>query len=234
MGGVTPRRPHQRVVSVALVLCVGLLAAACGSSSSGAAGNSSGSDDISTPLNGKDPAGLAGAVAQSPATPKPNFTLPDTSGQPFDFQTQTQGKLTLLYFGYTHCPDVCPATMAELGEGYKALPAADRAKIDVVFVTTDPDRDTGPVLRTWLNSFSPDFTGLVGTVGQTNAVLTSMGLPAIVHESTKDGGYAVDHIAIVFAFTSDGKAHVEFTDGVAPDRITHDLKLLVGGWRKGL
>jgi protein SCO1/2 len=210
------------------------MAASCDSSGSGSAsGQSANTGNVNTPLHGADPKGLAGAVVQSPATPKPSFTLPDTSGVPFNFGTATQGKVTLLYFGYTNCPDVCPATMAELSGGYDALPKADRAKVSVVFVTTDPARDTGPVLHTWLSNINPAFTGLVGTVDQTNAVLTSLQLPPIVHEATKDGGYAVDHIAVVYAFTSDNKAHAEFTDGVAPDRVTHDLKLLVRGWHKG-
>jgi protein SCO1/2 len=218
--------------AMALALLAGCSSGSAAAKSTGSTG-SAGSGDVNTPLHGRDPKGLAGAVAQSPATPKPSFTLPDTAGVPFNFATATQGKVTLLYFGYTNCPDVCPATMAELSGGYDALPKADRANVKVVFVTTDPARDTGPVLKDWLSNINPDFIGLVGTADQTNAVLTSLQLPPVVHEAIKGGGYAVDHIAVAFAFTNDNKAHVEFTDGVAPDRVTHDLKLLLRGWHNG-
>ena len=221
-----------RRVLLALVAAIALIVTGCDSSGS-TSGQSANTGNVNTPLHGANPKGLAGAVVQSPATPKPSFTLPDTSGAPFNFTTATQGKVTLLYFGYTNCPDVCPATMAELSAGYDALSKADRAKVSVVFVTTDPARDTGPVLHAWLSDINPAFTGLVGTVDQTNAVLTSLQLPPIVHEATKDGGYAVDHIAVAYAFTNDNKAHAEFTDGVAPDRVTHDLKLLIRGWHTG-
>ena len=228
-----PVPPTARRLAVAAVLLVSLAAAGAGcSSKSGASDKSAETDDISTPLNGRDPKGFAAAVKQDPPSPKPTFTLPDTSGAPFDFAARTAGKLTLLYFGYTNCPDVCPATMAEISQGYNALPAADRAKIDVVFVTTDPERDTGPVLATWLGSINKHFIGLSGTVEQTNAILASMGFPAIEKEPVGDG-YAVTHIAYIYTYTSDNQAHVQFTDGVAPDRITHDLEMLVDGWPKG-
>src|ERR1700760_2461487 len=108
-----PSVDSRRLAAVAVVVvALGVLVAGC-SSSSGASDKSAETDDVSTPLHGRDPKGFAAAVTQSPASPKPNFTLPDTSGAPFDFAAQTNGKLTLLYFGYTNCPDVCPATMAE-------------------------------------------------------------------------------------------------------------------------
>jgi protein SCO1/2 len=214
-----------------LLVSLATIVAACGSTS-GASDKSAESDDISTPLNGRDPKGFAAAVQQDPPTAKPSFTLPDTSGVPFDLGARTQGKLTLLYFGYTNCPDVCPATMAELSQGYNALPAADRAKIDVVFVTTDPERDTGPVLSAWLGKINKHFIGLTGTVDQTNAILESMGFPKIEKEKVGDG-YAVTHIAFTYVYTSDNKSHIQFTDGVSPDRITHDLKKVVNGWSKG-
>ena len=82
----------------------------------------------------------------NPPQPRPAFTLTDTSGQPFSFATATAGKPTFLYFGYTHCPDVCPTTMADIGIALKTVPAAIRAKTEVVFVTTDVTEDTGPVI----------------------------------------------------------------------------------------
>ena len=73
---------------------------------------------------------------------KPHLVLTDTHGKPFDLVKQTAGRPTLLYFGYTHCPDVCPTTMSDIAVARRKLPAAERDKLQVVFVTTDPTRDT--------------------------------------------------------------------------------------------
>ena len=94
---------------------------------------------------------LRGLIPQ-PLPKKPNFTLTDTAGHPFDFTRQTRGKLTYLYFGYTHCPDACPLTMGDIASALRRAPASVRSRVAVVFVTVDPRRDTATVLRTWLNS----------------------------------------------------------------------------------
>lgn len=102
-----------------------------------------------------------GAPLNPPLT-KPSFTLTDDQSVPFDFQADTAGKVTLLYFGYTHCPNLCPENMAMVAFALKDLPAAIRARIAVVFVTTDPRRDTPSVLATWLGKFNATFIGLTG------------------------------------------------------------------------
>src|SRR4051812_23126428 len=83
----------------------------------------------------------------------PNVTLTDTSGKPFNLATATTSPLTLVFFGYTHCPDDCPTTMADVAAGLRKLTRAQQQQIKVVFVTTDPWRDTPQTLRTWLNNF---------------------------------------------------------------------------------
>jgi protein SCO1/2 len=95
----------------------------------------------------------------APGLPKPNFTLTDTNGNPYDLDGQTQGYLTALYFGYTNCPDVCPTHMANIAAALRQLPASVTSHIKVLFVTTDPARDTPAVLRAWLNNFDPTFIG---------------------------------------------------------------------------
>ncbi len=216
---------RRRVALLAVLLLIA--APAC---SSDTPANTDQADSVNQPLNGRNPKGLVGAVEQSPATPKPSFVLTDTSGAAFDLAKATSGAVTLLYFGYTHCPDVCPTTMADIGAAYRSLAPDIAANIKVVFVTSDPERDTAPVLRAWLDHFGASFTGLTGTVAQVNSALDSMGLPPIVKEPTSDGDYTVGHVSVVYAFTGDDLAHVVFTDGVATDRIAHDMKLLVGGW----
>jgi protein SCO1/2 len=96
--------------------------------------------------------GWHGAVLIQPLA-KPSFTLTDTAGQPYDFRAQTAGKTTLLFFGYTHCPDICPMHMANIATAMDRT-GLSAEQVAVVFVTTDPARDTPERLRTWLGHFN--------------------------------------------------------------------------------
>src|SRR5215467_1267581 len=98
----------------------------------------------------------------TPPLPKPKFTLTDTSGAPFDLWSETQSYVTLLFFGYTHCPDDCPLHMANIASSLQQLPAEIGEQVKVVFVTTDPARDSAAVLRAWLDNFDARFVGLTG------------------------------------------------------------------------
>ena len=178
------------------------------------------------------PKGLRGVV-QSPGMPKPNFSLADTSGKPFNLQADTAGDVTLLYFGYTHCPDVCPTHMANIAAALQQLPPTVSSHIKVVFVTTDPARDTPAVLRAWLDHFDPGFIGLSGTIDQIQAAATASGLPASVIDTTDrvpDGSYSVDHAAQVDAFTTDNLDHVVYPSGYTEKDWVNDLPKLVKGW----
>src|SRR4051794_16006592 len=96
---------------------------------------------------------FSGAVLPRPYH-VPTTGLTDTAGRPFSLANSTHKRLTLLFFGYTHCPDECPTTMATLASAMLQLDSSDRANVQVVFVTTDPARDTGRVLRHWLDRYS--------------------------------------------------------------------------------
>ena len=113
----------------------------------------------------------------TPPLPKPAFILTDTSGAPYDFQKRTEGSLTLLFFGYTSCPDACPMHMANIGVALKKLPPGISGRVKLVFVTTDPERDTAVALRRWLDHFDPLFIGLTGTEAALDAVQKSAGVP---------------------------------------------------------
>src|SRR5579884_2466630 len=93
----------------------------------------------------------------TPPLPKPSFILTDTSGRRFDFAAVTKGYVTLLFFGYTYCPDQCPMHMANLSAALKKLPAGTAERVKLVFLTTDPARDTPQVLRRWLDLFDRRF-----------------------------------------------------------------------------
>jgi protein SCO1/2 len=170
---------------------------------------------------------LHGVVREAP-NPVPDFTLPDTAGHPFRFAQEAAGHVTLLYFGYTHCPDICPVQMANLAAVLGDLPWDLRQRFKVVFVTTDPARDTPAVLRRWLDRFDPTFVGLSGTVAQVNAAQALLGLPPLVREGRGPGGYGVGHAAQVIAFTADGRTRVDYPAGTRQADWAHDLPLLAG------
>ena len=113
----------------------------------------------------------------TPPLPKPRFVLTDTSGAPFDFWNRTQGSVTLLFFGYTYCPDQCPMHMANIGVALKKLPSGIADQVKLVFVTTDPARDTPVELRRWLDNFDKHFVGLTGTEAALEAVQKAAGVP---------------------------------------------------------
>ena len=104
---------------------------------------------------------LSGSVFDEPLA-KPDFTLTDTSGAPFDFRAETDGKLTLLFFGYTSCPDICPIHLANLAAVLRQISPDFQRRIQVVFVGVDAPRDTPERMRSWLDSFDARFVGLTG------------------------------------------------------------------------
>lgn len=164
----------------------------------------------------------------SPPLPKPKFTLTDTDGAPFDFAGKTQGYVTFLFFGYTHCPDMCPAQMSLLAAALKKSPPEIAKQCKVVFVTTDPDRDTRQGLRTWLDHFDHRFIGLTGTQAAIDAAQTAANLsPAKKSALPADRGYEVGHAAFVLAYTKDNLARVIYPVGITEGDLEHDLPLLV-------
>jgi protein SCO1/2 len=165
--------------------------------------------------------------------PKPEFTFTDTHGDPYDFRKETDGKIALLYFGYTYCPDTCPLMMATLGAALKEVPAAVRDQVRMVFVTVDPDRDTAERLRSWLGSFDTAFVGLRGSMAVIDSLEGVYGFPPTKKESVGDG-YVVSHPALVYTFTPDDKGRVMYGADTRKATWIHDLKLIAGhDWRAG-
>lgn len=175
--------------------------------------------------------GWRGAVLGEPV-PRPAFTLSDTEGEPFDFRAETDGFLTLVFFGYTSCPDICPVHMANLGAVLERQSYETRARTRVVFVTTDPERDTPEVIRAFLDRFDPSFIGLHGSTEEVNRIQRAMRLPeSVAGEVRDDGGYDVGHAASVLAFAPDGPARVAYLFGTRQADWEHDLPRLLRGDR---
>lgn len=162
-----------------------------------------------------------------PPLAKPKFVLADTSGAPFDFWKRTQGAVTLLFFGYTYCPDQCPMHMANLSAALKKLPPEVSDQVKLVFVTTDPARDNAVVLRKWLDHFDTQFVGLTGTEAALSEVQKAAGVP--LAEKTKRGtdSYSVAHANFVIVYTKDNLAHLIYPGGITTDDWAHDLPMLI-------
>ena len=170
-------------------------------------------------------------VVLSPPYAKPDFTLTDFDGRRFDFRRETEGKVALLFFGYTHCPDVCPLHAANVAAVLRDLPPEQAGEIRFVFVTTDPERDTPARLKEWLGNFHPSFVGLSGSVDEINGVLSGLRMPPIERgpPTADSAGYLVGHGAQVIAFGKDGMARVEYPFGVRQEDWAHDLPRLARG-----
>ena len=171
----------------------------------------------------------------APPLPRPKFVLTDTSGAPFDFQAKTQGRVTLLFFGYTRCPDVCPMHMAYLAAALKKLPRDVANQITVVFVTTDPTHDTRKVLRAWLDNFNKTFVGLTGTHAAIDAAQIAANIPPAKKASLANGTSGINHSAFVLAYTKDNLAHVIYPSGISQADWLHDLpQLVTSSWERPL
>ena len=165
------------------------------------------------------------------AIPRPGFVLQKGDGSPFDFRKETGGALTFLFFGYTHCPDVCPLHMANLAGALHSLPPETARRVRVVFVSTDPERDTPEVLRSWLGQFDPGFLGVTGSPAAIEAAMRSVGMPPTIREGElPKGGYGISHAAQIWAFTPDDSAHVMYPWGVPREDLASDIPRLLGIW----
>jgi protein SCO1 len=172
----------------------------------------------------------AGTVLGAPQE-KPDITLTDTSGAPYNLVDRTAGKFTVLMFGYTNCPDVCPINLATLDSAMEALGPKVRGKVDVVFVTADPARDTPQVLRDYLDRFDTGFVGLTGTLPEVKAAQQEAKLPIATLDTKKDssGNYTVGHATQMIVYAPDGEARIVYPFGTRQSDWSRDLPRLLAG-----
>lgn len=180
--------------------------------------------DVITTAN---PFGYRGAYLDQPYR-RPEITLSDTAGRPYSLATGMTKPATLVVFVYTHCPDVCPTVLADLASALRRTDAAVRSSIEVLVITTDPQRDTPQVLRQYLDRFDPAFVGLTGSLEKIKAAADALGVPLSVGSRLPGGGYDIGHGAQIIGFGPDGTAHLVWMPGTPVGDLRHDLEIMVG------
>nr|WP_240162523.1 SCO family protein [Glaciimonas sp. PAMC28666] len=154
-----------------------------------------------------------------------DFALTDHTGKPRTL-ADFKGKVVVVFFGYTQCPDVCPTTMAEMSSAMKELgPLAD--KVQVLFVTVDPERDTQALLAQYVPAFDPRFLGLYGDQAATEKVAKEFRVFYQKVPGKTPGSYSFDHTAGSYVFDPQGHIRLFVRNGQGPDPIAHDLKILL-------
>ncbi len=155
------------------------------------------------------------------------LSLTDQHGQPRTL-ADFKGKVTLVFFGFTQCPDVCPSTMAELAQ-IRAKLGADGNRVQGVFVTLDPERDTPELLQAYMAGFDPSFIALRGTLEQTAAAAKEFKVFYAKVPGKSPGSYSLDHTAGSYVFDTHGKVRLFVRYGSGPEALTADLKVLLAG-----
>ena len=154
-----------------------------------------------------------------------DFELSDADGKVrrlADFK----GQVVVMFFGFTHCPDVCPTTMLELATVKKAL-GADAARVQGIFITVDPERDTPALLKSYIEHFDAGFVALRGTPEQTKAVAQHFKVFYAKVPGPTEASYSMDHTAGSYVFDAKGRLRLFTRYGTGAEALTHDLKLLL-------
>lgn len=186
----------------------------------------------STPDNSAEPEeqGNWGGTLLEPPFEKPDLTFTDFDGKPFPFLEATAGQLTLLFFGYTNCPDICPVTLNTLARAREGIGTGPGSRPQVLFVGVDVARDTPEVLKEYLGNIDETFTGLTATekvIGE--AVRAVKGAPVLIEEADENGAYAVGHPAQVTVYSPDDLGHRIYPSGVRQADWARDLPRLAKG-----
>lgn len=164
-------------------------------------------------------------MAFEASQPAKDFTLVGPGGRAVSL-SDYRGKLVVLYFGYTFCPDVCPTSLAELGQAMKKL-GPKAADVQVIMITVDPERDTPEHLAEYMANFNPTFIGLTGDPDEIAAAATPFGIYYERHEGTAATGYLVDHTATISVLDREGRLKLIWPFGIESDEIAEDLKHLL-------
>ena len=176
-----------------------------------------------------DDDGMNGAVLPDPYT-APDVALTDTDGADYRLDrgtAQAGDDLTLVFFGYTHCPDICQVVMADIASAMTRLEEGERSRVGMQFVTTDPARDDPATLRAYLDRFDPGFGGLTGPLPRIVEAGNALGVPVEKGMKMPSGGYEVNHGTQVVGVLPDGTAPIVWTEGTGPEPIADDIRTIL-------
>jgi len=173
-----------------------------------------------------DPAGYTGGSSLPEPYSMPEVSLTDTSGRPYNLATTPSKPVTLLFFGYTHCPDVCIAVLSDVSLALQRLAPPDRDQIQLIFITTDPARDKEKQIRRYLDRFNPTYVGLTGPMSTIKSAAGEVGVEIEGLKKLPSGGYEVGHSAQVIGFDHNSGV-VIWTPGSPVGALKHDFALLV-------
>lgn len=172
------------------------------------------------------PADFRGTSYVEPYPPAPDFELARADGSSFRLSEMRDG-IVLLFFGYTSCPDVCPTTLAELNQALEKLDEDEANKVQVIFVTVDPDRDTPERTQEYVNHFNPNFVGLSGSETELNIVWDEYGVFREIVDGPSAAGYLVNHTARVTLIDGNGNLRISFGFDMPVEDIVYDIKLIL-------
>ncbi len=166
-------------------------------------------------------------IVLDPPEAAPPLQLADSAGVPFDLAAD-KGKVALVFFGYTHCPDVCPTTLVDWRHVADSL-GSNAGKVRFIFVSVDPDRDTPAIVQRYAARFSPTFIGLTGTSAQIDAIKAAWKIASYRDGVPSDTAtaYTVTHPSQVFVVDRDGKLRLMHRQGLTPAQIIADIKALL-------
>ena len=174
-----------------------------------------------------EPASFRGTTYAEPYPVAPEIELRQADGSTFRL-SDMRGKIVMVFFGYTSCPDVCPTTMAELNQALGEM-GEQADQVQVLYVTVDPDRDTPERVQEYVNHFNSNFIGLSGSEAELAKVWNDYGVYRAIVEGTSAAGYLVDHTARVTVIDQQGNLRISFPFDTPVADIVNDLQLLLKG-----
>lgn len=168
---------------------------------------------------------LNGALIQ-PASAADDFQLTDQNGKPYRLSAQ-HGKMIVLFFGYTHCPDACPMTMAQFRDIKDAL-KENADQVEFVLVSVDPEQDSVNRMKEYVDAFDPQFFGLTGTRSELEPIWKDYGVYQESHSGDVASVDTVDHSTRIYLIDKQGKLILTYSFGIETDQIVHDIRYLLG------
>lgn len=171
------------------------------------------------------PASFRGTTYAEPYPPAPEFSLVDAKGDGVNIKDM-RGKVVLLFFGYTYCPDICPTTLAQLKLAMQDLGQKSN-QVQVFFISVDPERDTSESMQNYVERFHPAFTGLGGTEEELAPIWNEYGIFREIAEGTSENNYIVNHTGRIILIDQDGNLRLSYGLQVDPEDISHDIQILL-------